>query len=82
MLTPVFLGMPTIYISQLENHSQVAPTTLIFWKITPEQPMSIISQMPKNGVIFSDGIEKYFLEFNSGTEAKIGVADKRGYLVV
>ncbi len=62
--------------------SSTSATTLIFGKITPEQPMSIISQMPENGVIFSDGIEKDFLEFNSGTEAKIGVADKRGYLVV
>ena len=62
--------------------SSTSATTLIFGKITPEQPMSITSQMPENGVIFSDGIEKDFLEFNAGTEAKIGVADKRGYLVV
>ncbi len=62
--------------------SSTSATTLIFGKITPEQPMSITSKMPENGVIFSDGIEKDFLEFNAGTEAKIGVADKRGYLVV
>ncbi|MEI9866322.1 MAG: hypothetical protein WDN00_17550 [Limisphaerales bacterium] len=30
-----------------------------------------------DGVIFSDGIEKDFLEFNSGTQAVIGIAEKR-----
>jgi hypothetical protein len=38
--------------------------------------------MAENGVIFSDGIEKDFLEFNSGTKATIGVAEKHGALVV
>jgi hypothetical protein len=44
--------------------------------------MTIVSQMPQNGVIFSDGIESDYLEFNSGTRALIGVADKRGLLTV
>lgn len=38
--------------------------------------------MPENGVIFSDGIENDFLEFNAGTQAIISIAEKRGYLVV
>jgi len=38
--------------------------------------------MAENGVIFSDGIENDFLEFNSGTQATISLADKRGYLVI
>jgi hypothetical protein len=38
--------------------------------------------MPENGVIFSDGIEADYLEFNSGTQAVVGVADKKGRLVV
>lgn len=32
------------------------------------------SQMPENGVIFSDGIESDCLEFNAGSVAKIKVA--------
>lgn len=40
------------------------------------------SQMAENGVIFSDGIEKDFWEFNSGTSAIICVAEKKGCLVV
>jgi hypothetical protein len=38
--------------------------------------------MPDNGVIFSDGIESDFLNFNSGIEAAISVAEKRGHLMM
>jgi NAD kinase len=41
----------------------------------------IESHMPENGVIFSDGIESDFLEFNSGSIAKISVAEKKAHLV-
>jgi hypothetical protein len=37
--------------------------------------------MAENGVIFSDGIEADDLDFNSGTEAAIGVAERQGRLV-
>ncbi|MBN2434995.1 MAG: sugar kinase [Spirochaetes bacterium] len=57
-------------------------TELVFGKITKQQPLKITSQMSENGVIFSDGIEKDFLEFNSGMEAVIGLSGKKGLLVV
>jgi hypothetical protein len=38
--------------------------------------------MAENGVIFSDGIEADYLEFNSGAVARIGVAERKGLLVV
>jgi hypothetical protein len=37
--------------------------------------------MAEHGVIFSDGIEKDFLEFNSGTQASIGITEPKGILV-
>jgi hypothetical protein len=37
--------------------------------------------MAENGVIFSDGIEKDFLEFNSGTQAVIALAERKGVLI-
>lgn len=40
------------------------------------------STMPANGVIFSDGIEADFLNFNSGTIVTIGTAEERANLVV
>lgn len=42
----------------------------------------IESLMPSNGVIFSDGIESDFLKFNSGTIAKIGLANETATLVI
>jgi hypothetical protein len=40
------------------------------------------SQMPAQGVIFSDGIESDFLEFNSGSIARFSVSKQRAKLVV
>ncbi|SFE62890.1 hypothetical protein SAMN04487969_104252 [Paenibacillus algorifonticola] len=41
-----------------------------------------VSQMPEDGVIFSDGVESDFLTFHSGLEATIGPADRQGHLVI
>jgi NAD kinase len=57
-------------------------TSLVFGRVTADVPLIVESRMAENGVIFSDGIEKDFLEFNSGTKATIGVAEKHGILVV
>jgi len=62
--------------------SKATGAKLVFGKVTPETPLRIASQMPENGVIFSDGIESDFLEFNAGMEARIELAERRGRLVV
>lgn len=54
---------------------------LVFGAITPGVPLKIRSLMPENGVLFSDGIESDFLEFNSGSEAEISISPVRGNLV-
>src|SRR5436190_1213927 len=56
-------------------------TSLVFGRVTAETPLILESRMAENGVIFSDGIEKDFLEFNSGTQAVIGIAERKGILV-
>ena len=55
---------------------------LVFGKVTARQPLIIESLMGENGVIFSDGIEQDFIEFNSGTKATITIAKRKGRLVV
>lgn len=55
---------------------------ITFGKVTRNNPLVLNSQMPENGVIFSDGIEADYLDFNSGTEAVISLAEKRGFLVI
>lgn len=62
--------------------SRTTGTSLVFGKVTSDQPLVIESQMGENGVIFSDGIEQDFLEFNSGTKATITLARRKGILVV
>ena len=54
----------------------------MFGRVTSETPLVLESRMPENGVIFSDGIEKDYLEFNSGTQAVITVAEKKGALIL
>lgn len=62
--------------------SRSSEASVVFGRISESEPLRVTSHMPENGVIFSDGIENDFLEFRSGVEAVIAVADKKGYLVV
>jgi NAD kinase len=50
--------------------------------LEPGQSLSLESLMPQAGVVFSDGMEKDFLAFNSGTIAEIRAAEVRARLVV
>ena len=61
--------------------SHMTGVGLVFGEICENSPLTIDSHMPERGVIFSDGIEADFLEFNSGTKAEIGVAERQGILV-
>ena len=72
-----------LYYSVREPYpSNSTGTQIVFGKIKEREKLSITSYMPENGVIFSDGMEQDFLEFNSGTKAEIGVCQKCGNLVV
>jgi hypothetical protein len=62
--------------------SRTTGAGLVVGTIDALHRMTIVSQMPENGVIFSDGIESDYLEFNSGALATIGVAEKQGLLTV
>jgi NAD kinase len=62
--------------------SRTSQVNLVYGQLTKSERLSVRSLMPENGVIFSDGIEADRLEFNSGTEAQIGVADRVGRLIV
>jgi NAD kinase len=62
--------------------TKVSGVELIHGRIDMGNELIITSQMPQNGVIFSDGIEADYLEFNSGRIARVGVAEKKVNLVV
>lgn len=61
--------------------SKTSGAEITFGKVSQRQPLILESQMPENGVIFSDGIESDFMEFNSGTSATVSVAGRKGHLV-
>ncbi|HLV79811.1 MAG TPA: hypothetical protein VKT32_05990 [Chthonomonadaceae bacterium] len=61
--------------------SRTSQASLVSGAIEADQKLEVISQMPQNGVIFSDGIEEDYLPFNSGAIASIGLAEKRVNLV-
>lgn len=61
--------------------SRTSQATLVFGQIAPRQEMIITSQMPGYGVIFSDGIESDYLEFNSGAIARVGLAESKAHVI-
>lgn len=62
--------------------SNTTTTDLVFGKVDSQTPLILESHMPERGVIFSDGFESDFLEFNSGAKAEITIAERQGRLVV
>ena len=62
--------------------SKSSQVDLVCGSLTTSDALKLRSLMPENGVIFSDGIEADRLDFNSGTEATIGIAERQGRLIV
>lgn len=62
--------------------SRTTQAALVTGEVAPEAPLTLVSQMAGQGVIFSDGIESDYLEFNVGMRATITVAEREGCLVV
>ncbi|MBP5365847.1 MAG: hypothetical protein J6Y82_07985 [Bacteroidales bacterium] len=61
--------------------SRYSEANIISGYIDKNKPLVIESFMPQNGVIFSDGIEKDYLNFNSGSIVTIGLADSKAHLI-
>lgn len=61
--------------------SRTSGAGVTFGRVTASTPLTLVSQMPEHGVIFSDGIESDFLQFNSGTEATVTISGRKGRLV-
>lgn len=55
---------------------------MVIGNLREGEQLVVESQMPGGGVIFSDGVEIDYLEFNKGTIARIEVSQRRARLVV
>ncbi|MEQ1904094.1 MAG: hypothetical protein ABL888_07930 [Pirellulaceae bacterium] len=63
----------------ISKHSQA---NLVAGTLEADEELVMESLMPESGVVFSDGVEQDFLEFNSGTTVRIQAAHSRARLVV
>lgn len=61
--------------------SKTTGISLTFGTINADSPLQLSSLLPENGVIFSDGIEDDYLQFNAGCIASICIADIQGQLI-
>ena len=62
--------------------SKQSQATIGYGTLTGNQILNIESHIPTKGIIFSDGIESDFLNFNSRSIVYIGIADEKANLVV
>ena len=70
--------------SLLENLflSKMSEVGIGYGVVTKTKKLKIESNMTSKGVIFSDGIESDFLNFNAGSIVEIGIASEKANLVV
>lgn len=71
-----------LFVVREPFQSKWSGSSLVTGEITSLNEIKIESHMPESGVIFSDGMENDFLEFNSGSTAKIKIADKTTKLIL
>ncbi len=71
-----------IYVVREPFISKTSRAQMVCGIIAAEAPLTVCSEMPEGGVIFSDGVEADFLAFNAGATATIGLAPKKTHLVV
>jgi len=57
-------------------------TSIVHGAFTNDAPLHVTSQMATNGVIFSDGVEADYLEFNSGSELTVTTAPDPARLII
>lgn len=62
--------------------SRYTQNNIVFGKVSAQSPLVISSKMPENAVIFSDGLEEDYIEFNAGAVASVQTAAKQGLLLV
>ena len=70
-----------LYAVREPFRSRHSAADLVAGLVAPGEELVLESRMPSGGVIFSDGIETDFLDFNAGAVARIGAASRRAVLV-
>jgi NAD kinase len=71
-----------VFIVREPFQSKYSEISLTAGIITNEIKLQIESLMPSNGVLFSDGIEADFLNFNSGSIVEIAIAKQKAMIIL
>ncbi len=71
-----------LYMVREPFASKWSTTDMVAGFITADGALEVESHMAESGVIFSDGMERDFLEFNTGAVARVSIAGKSTQLVV
>jgi hypothetical protein len=61
--------------------SKASPAEIVWGNVRASEKLEIVSQMPQDGVIFSEGVEADYLAFDSGAIANVSVAEEKARLV-
>jgi len=61
--------------------SKITETNIVYGVITQESSLKITSNMPENGVIFSDGVESDYINFSAGLSVVIIPSKKKVNLI-
>lgn len=71
-----------IYVVREPFVSRHSQANIVTGMLESGQELVLESLMPAGGVVFSDGVEADFLQFNSGATATVRAAEQRARLVV
>jgi len=71
-----------VFVVREPFFSKMSQVDLTGGYINADQPLILESHMPDYGVIFSDGVEADFLNFNSGAVATVRIAEEKAKLVM
>ncbi|WP_347173849.1 sugar kinase [Polaribacter uvawellassae] len=71
-----------VFVVREPFRSKMSQINIGYGIITKTNKLRIESNMPTKGIIFSDGIESDFLNFNSGSTVDIGVSEDKARLII
>lgn len=78
---PVLQADQLVFVVREPFRCKTSGASIVTGCIDCGESLVLTSEMPMNGVIFSDGVESDFLQFNTGVSARIGVAKEKARLV-
>jgi NAD kinase len=72
-----------LYFAVREPYASVSSgAELVFGKLSPETPLTIESKMGEKGILFSDGMQSDYIDFNHSVRVTFSLAQTKGRVLV